>query len=460
MKNLVYYLLAIYAVCLGVSIACFNGTGDSGDSVTHYLFAKYAPSHPELYFHHWAKPVFVLLASPFAQFGFVGVKVFNAIVTLITIFFTWKIAQELNLKNAWLVVVVSICSPLYYILTLSGLTEPLFALFTALGIYFLLKQKYISACVLASFLPYVRSEGLIILGVFGFYLLIKGKWKLLPLMLTGSILYSIAGYFVHHNLLWVFTKIPYATLNSVYGKGTLTHFVEQLINVIGIPCYGVFWLGVVYFILQVIKRKASAEQIVLILFSFLAFFVAHSLFWYLGIFNSFGLKRVLIGIMPMTAILCVYGLNFLTDLLPDGKISARKIVFGLLVAYIIVFPFTDNPAAIHWKTDMCLEPRQQAALTVGNIVQNNKKNESQLLFNDHYFSMILNIDDFDESKRKTLTETSFRLMKEGDIIIWDNTFMENESSIRKVQLDSMSNLKTVFSIEAEKTAYTVYQKIK
>ena len=64
----------------------FDGTGGSGDSIHHYLYAKYATAHPENFFNHWAKPLYVLLACSFAQFGFVGMKIFNALVALFTIF--------------------------------------------------------------------------------------------------------------------------------------------------------------------------------------------------------------------------------------------------------------------------------------------------------------------------------------------------------------------------------------
>ena len=54
-----------------------NGTGDSGDSIKHFLYSKYAFDYPAFFFHHWAKPVFVLLSAPFAWFGFKGMIVFN-----------------------------------------------------------------------------------------------------------------------------------------------------------------------------------------------------------------------------------------------------------------------------------------------------------------------------------------------------------------------------------------------
>lgn len=143
------WLLVIYCGCLAAGIFFFTGTGDMGDSVAHFLFARYAVVHPELYFHHWAKPVFVLLASPFAQFGFEGAKVFNALVSMACVYFTYRVAFQLKLKQHWIVALLLICMPLNYILTLSALTEPLFALFTILALYWCLGKKYVEAAALA-----------------------------------------------------------------------------------------------------------------------------------------------------------------------------------------------------------------------------------------------------------------------------------------------------------------------
>jgi hypothetical protein len=46
-----------------------NGTGDEGDSISHYLFAKTAWTYKQHFFDHWAKPVYVLIAFPFATTG-------------------------------------------------------------------------------------------------------------------------------------------------------------------------------------------------------------------------------------------------------------------------------------------------------------------------------------------------------------------------------------------------------
>jgi hypothetical protein len=154
----IFALLFIYTLIATFIIFFFDGTGDSGDSVHHYQFAKFAPLHPELFFNHWAKPVYVLLACPFAQFGFIGVKIFNTIVTLLTIFFTFKITQKLNISNAIIGSIIFIFSPLCFVLTFSGLTEPLFALFISIGLYALLVEKPLISCLLISFLPFSIAD--------------------------------------------------------------------------------------------------------------------------------------------------------------------------------------------------------------------------------------------------------------------------------------------------------------
>lgn len=461
-KYLVYYFLFGYAIIVTFTVLYFDGTGDAGDSVTHYLFARYAPNHPVLYFDHWAKPVFVLLASPFAQFGFVGVKLFNALVTFFTIILTYKMAEALKLKNTVLVPVFMLFSPLYYILTFSGLTEPLFALFTAAGILLCLRHRYLVAALVVSFLPYVRSEGLIILGVFGLYFLVKQNWRVIPALIFGSVVYGIAGYFVYHDFLWVFTKIPYAKLSSVYGQGPLLHFVEQLINVTGVPLYALFWLGFISLLIKFIKRKVAAEQSILILLGFTTFFMAHTLFWYLGIFNSMGLKRVLLGIMPMIAIMMLHGLNMIVEEIFNYTSVVKRIVYALILIYVLVFPFTPNPSAIQWRKDMMLCEEQHLAEKVADFIGKQKNPVYPLMYSHYYLSVTMNLDHFDTSKKIDVSRGSVSNMKPGEILIWDNRFADSESGINKKELDEDPTLKNIFTCKGPEhdgeMIFAVYEK--
>lgn len=431
-------LIGLLALLFGLTICFFDGTGDTGDSVLHYLFAKYAPTHPALFFDHWAKPVYVLLASPFAQFGFAGIKVFNCLVVLFTIHFTYLSVKLLGLKNAALSILLMGFAPLYYILTFSGLTEPLFALFLALVIYLSLRNKLVSACLVLSFLPLVRSEGLILIGVFVCFLLIRKKLRLIPFLFVGSVVYSLAGYPVHHDLFWVFTKIPYAKLSSTYGSGSLFHYVNQLLYVVGIPIYILFCIGLVVVFVQLFRKKFELGNFTLIVLSFGGFFVAHTLFWYLGIFNSMGLNRVLLCVMPCIGIIALMGLNNLSTLFPFYRIGFYLQLLFLI--YILVFPFTPNPASIDWKYDMQLSSEQVMIQKVGKSIAKIKGNRYPILCTHPYLSEALNLDHFDSSKRLNLNHENFKLLRKGSLIVWENWFAVLEENVGKEWLDEQPDL--------------------
>jgi hypothetical protein len=174
-------------------------------------------------------------------------------------------------------------------------------------------------------------------------------------LLCGHVIYSIAGFFVFKDFFWVFNKIPYAHLSSIYGNGELSHFVEQLFYVIGAPNYILFWVGVIIIIWKSIKNKITIELQTFVFLGFFSFFIAHSLFWYLGIFNSMGLKRVLIAVCPLMAIISLIGFNFLTNEIFINKRILKITSQCLLLVYILIFPFTANPAAINWKIELAIQ---------------------------------------------------------------------------------------------------------
>ncbi len=461
-NNKIFTLLFIYAIAATLTIFFFDGTGDSGDSIQHYLFAKFAPQHPDLFFDHCAKPVYVMLASPFAQFGFIGVKIFNAIVSLFTIFFTFKIAQKSNINNAIIGAIILFFSPLCFVLTFSGLTEPLFALFISISVYAILVDRYLISCLLVSFLPFIRSEGLIIIGVFSLYFLLKREWKLIPLLLFGNVVYSILGFFVFNDIFWVFNKIPYAYLSSTYGSGDLSHFIEQLIYVIGVPIYFLFWVGVIIIIWKSIKKRITTELQILVFLGFFSFFVAHSIFWYLGIFNSMGLKRVLIGVAPLMSIISLIGFNFITEDVFKNKRLPKLISQGLLIAYILIFPFTSNPAAINWERDMNLSKDQQCAIQIADFIDQNMDSNQLFVFAHPYLSEVLKIDYFDSNKRLDLKKGIINNLKAGDIVIWENWFAVVQQGVTKEYLDNNNELINLYNInvmdEGREILYSVYKK--
>lgn len=457
----IYWVLFLYSLSLILGLVYCDGTGDMGDSIAHFIFAQSAPQHPEFYFHHWAKPVFVLLASPFAQFGFSGVKFFNIILSLLSAYFTYRVAEKLKLKTPWLAALLLACMPLNYILTLSSLTEPLFAFFVIVSIYLCFQEKYSASFILISFLPYVRSEGLIILSVFLLFAISKNKWKALPYFLVGSVIYGIAGYAVHHNLFWVITDIPYAHLSSVYGSGSLFHFVVQLTNVVGVPIYILLSTGILVGLSSLLRKHFSAELHILIFGGFLIFFVAHSLFWYLGIFNSMGLIRVFLGVAPMMAVIALCGYNFIVERF-NKHLQLKYAISKVLVLYVVLFPITPNPSAIQFKKDLMAREEKTLSNHVAEKVKSLNKADGPIMYNHYYLGIALINDRFDPSKRIPLLKSELKNLKSGNIVVWDNKLVGSETDILKIDLDVLDYLKPIVSYSSEdygqEIIYAIYQK--
>ena len=209
----VYSFLATFFL-ITTLLACFSmGTYESGDSIQHYLISRYSFKHPELFFNHWGKPFFVLLSSSFAQFGFLGINIFNILCATLTGLISYKIAKHLQLDKPWLTPVFALFAPIYYVTLITGLTEPLFGLVLMAGIYLVLKQNFTASALLISFLPFARTEGFVLLPLFALAYLIyptgpatknfKGNVNVSRsgrillsslLLLSGTVLYSILGY--------------------------------------------------------------------------------------------------------------------------------------------------------------------------------------------------------------------------------------------------------------------------
>lgn len=439
MNKLPIYLSIIVLVILITLVFIVNTTGDSGDSIVHYLYSHYSFTYPEFFFHHWAKPVFVLLTSPFSQFGFKGIMIFNVICTTLTLYFSSLTAKSLNIKNYWVVFVFILFAPLYFKLIFSGLTEYLFGFVLILSIYLIVIKKQIPALILVSFLPLIRSEGLLILGVFGIYLfVVKKYWEILYL-LSGQLIYSIIGAFYYKDLFWVFNKIPYANIGSPYGKGSWFDFIHRLNYVIEKPIYLLLFIGAIFTII-VFYRKQFKQQndikIILIFGGFISVFIAHTIFWALGIFNSMGLPRVLNAVVPLIGIIATIGLQTITDLF--YKPIFKRIIVVSILMLVIIYPFTDRREGVVFNKNLfTIQENNLVDEEVVPFLKNEFSNftENKLFFSHPYLSLSLDIDYFDSRKHAEIQNISNELTT-NTLVIWDEWYSVVEGG---TQLNELIN---------------------
>lgn len=443
-KQLIWLAIIIINIVL---VYLNESTFDDGDSIVHYLQAHQAWSTPHYFMDMWSKPIFILLASPFASFGWWGMKLFNTICALLSAFLAKKIFEHYSI-NGWWGVFLSFFAYSFFLVQSSGLTEPLFMLGLMAIVYFELKDKTPLALTLLSFLPFVRSEGYIVAIVIVVYLLFAKRWNHLPYITVGTIMFGIVGIVVFQDFLWMFHQNPYYGEEIKYGSGPIFHFIEQLPYVIGLPIFVLFFLGVFRGGMLFLKGKLGKKELFLIYGIAIGYIAAHSIFWTYGLFHSFGLTRVLIVIIPLIAFIAYRGLEWLQcafHFIPSKYLSA------LFILVIMVFPFTENKMGLALPKSVKLSLQQMHTKQTYQWIQSQGLNELPFYSNDHYLAVVADKKIESKAEFNHLRMLEKHKEKDTSLVIWDSYFATTDAQISEEQLEIDYNLKLLKTSKTDST---------
>lgn len=396
---------------------------DTGDGLAHFYISQFSWQDPFYFFEHWGKPVFILLSSPFAQFGFEGMIIFNLLVFSITILIGFKLLDNLGVSG-WLQSILPlflITAKDYCLTVMGGLTEPLFNLALVATAFLLVRRKYMWMAILVSFMPFMRSEGqLPVLLVFLIFVLHK-EWKYIPFLFVGFIIYSIAGSFAHHDVLWYFTKSPYSMENAIYGKGEWSHYFTSYRNYLGNPGLYMTILGVIGAVGLLLKKKISALEFdvsILAYGTFVGVVLSHSYFWATGQNGSIGLTRIATQGMPLFLIVqMTHWTRYI-----NAKELNRQWIYGIFIIPLVWslmtkpnFPILANP----------IENQLQAA---SKFIKETCPDEINIYCHFPYFAYLMEQNPLDNKSK--VIYTGFQSLEDdlkkkiplGSIIVWDSHF--------------------------------------
>lgn len=398
-------------------LAVFSqGMYDPGDGVLHHLIARYAPEHPELFLHHWGKPLYTLLSSPFAHFGYNGTVAFNLLCMCTSAWLAWKTAARLKIPYAFFAAPFVLFAPIALPVAMSGLTEPLFALVLMLGVYLVVSGRFGIAAIVISFLPFARTEGFFLAPLFGLFFLLRRDFVSIALLAFGTLLYSTIGFFANGDFLWIIHENPYKGAEDIYGHGTLFHFIELNEFIWGWALDLLLLLSIfVYVFRKKFKAEISLAEYLLVPGIFLLFLILHSVFWWKGLFGSYGLHRVFACTIPLAAIAGLRGFQFL-----QRYVQHKNLLTGILILFLglqIFLALRQHPlpfAASHQEK------------TIHEMADWMKKNQQdgKRIFSAHPFvAFATETDPYDTAHWQqfycTCDEVKFR---RGDLLIWDSHF--------------------------------------
>jgi len=441
-----------------------DGSYGGGDGIRHYLVARWSWKHPDLLLYHWGKPFFTLITSVFSQFGLIGIKIFNAIAGALTAYLCYRIALKLNYSQKLAAIVFASFAPVYMLCINSGLTEPLFAFFLVLSIYLFLSEKYITGTILLSFLPFVRSEGNMMFPLFFLVLIFRGKWFLTPLLAFGTVAYSIIGYFHYKDIFWIKTKNPYTGSNyDIYGQGELLHFVKEYDLIFGLPLTIFILAGLVWMIFRFLKKPTDIiskenllfEEILLVYGTGLVYFVAHSVFWWKGLFGSLGLERSIAGVIPSAALIGMRGLQLFLSPVNRNKILQNILVFGIII-WIAVYPFYKKYAPLK------LNEEEQLVKKAAEWYNKSEYRNEKIYYLYPYFMHKLDLDAFDGNRvgelwglYPAIKEWGIDVVPLNTVILWDAHFGANEAYIPLDTILSDPNFKLIETFKPEQPFTTL-----
>lgn len=424
-RFLAFVLLFFLAILLGLVFTFSDGYGGA-DSFQHYMISRYSWKHPHLFLDHWGKPVFTLLSSPFSQLGYKGLFAFNVLATLLSAFFVYRISATLNIGHASLSALFFLAMPMVVLVSVSALTEPLFALVLVVSVWLFSEKKIFVALAVLSFLPLVRSEGFVVFPVFIFALLLQKQWKYIPLLLTGSLLYSLIGFVVFGDLLWLINRSPYAMQTGIYGSGPWYHFIMKYDVVFGLPITILVVVGLWFYVPKNIKWLNEENNILRILIagSFAAYFIAHSYVWWKGTGGSLGLERVIAGVCPLAAIIAFEGYCFIAE--RTKKYFSPNWI--LLLLFSAMVKYTSGKVLLDLKQDKRALLMEETAAWIKSKPE--LINQRLFYYNPH-IAFLLDKDVFDRSQVEQLwslidEKDPLLWLQDGQYLVWDAHFGNNE----------------------------------
>ncbi len=428
------YLPWLFAVLIGVYIVVLRlvspGTPEMGDGILHWQYARYAVGHPELFFDHWGKPLFTLLAAPFAQPGLWGTCVFAVLCAVFTSALIDRSLVQGDGVIRSLAPVLLFTTPVYLETVFAGMTEVLFAALAVTSTTFALLGRSRDAAMVGSFLPYSRPEWMVYLPILVVWMILRGRWAGLPWLLLGSLAYAVAGAVVLGDPGWYFKGQLYLDPIGIYGRGEWDHFLRLADHTFGVPLLTVLGLSVLFFVTGR-ELRARWELPFLTLLPALGVFVAHSYAWWSGGHASFGLERVMATVVPLLVL-------FITKVFAavvrrpshPVKLPGRMLVPAMCIGAGL-WSFTSVQDRV--RLPLNKSAQEEMNERIGHEMMRHLTPDRRLVYTHPYFAWFAGRDPFDTTE--ALRPWQFQWDRDdlglsgSDVLIWDSHFSANEGGL-------------------------------
>jgi hypothetical protein len=353
---------------LGVAlIFVFPGCPEQ-DTDYHFLGARSAWLNPWLFVDVWGRPLYTTFYALPALLGFTAARFCAVGIGVATAWQTWRLAGDLRLERAWLVIPLLLGQPVFFELFPDLLTEPLFALVFVVALRWHLRGWTRRGMLAASLLPLARPEGVFLCLLWGVWVMAKNVNPTAPpqapvlrklirtvpstlILSVGVFIWWAAATCITRDPLFILHNWPSTWHQGVYGRGTLFGYSQRALEFTGVLLAAPFVLG--------FWCKIRAWTWIPVTSSCLLLFFLHTLFRAYGLFGEAGYPRYMVSVAPAIAVLTLAGWNNIARWIEkwprfaSGALGATVLSVSLAgnFCYLDSFPWARDPIAIREMAD-------------------------------------------------------------------------------------------------------------
>jgi len=339
------------------------------DDITHYLYSRHAPAHPENLVSVWARPLPTTLRVPLARLGVFPARLLAAATLALAGLVAARSARRLfpdGTAPPAVAAAATLFAPFSVLLSFSVLTEPVFAAVLALAADAYLARRPRLAALVAGLLPLTRPEGFFLGPAIGVAL----AWRelrggdgpigrraarilgLAAIMFVPLVAWDLAGLALTGEALYVWKHIWWKDLPAgYYGQGDWLHYARRLPAIVG-P-----WLLPLFAVGAVAALRRPGLRFVALLFAF--YLALHSAMFATGRFGAAGYERYFVAVAPLAGVLVAAG----AEAVAGGAARLRSGGRRLAVAAVAALALVQAGASIrfvHWFPPFHPSPEHQA----------------------------------------------------------------------------------------------------
>jgi len=431
------------------------------DGGQHYLFARWAWVHHELFVGVWARPLFTSIYAFPALIGYRAARLLTVLICLAIAHQTWRLAGDFKINRAPLAIALVWLQPSFFLFCADNMTEPIFALVYVIALRLHHRRWIKAGMIVASLMILARPEGLFLGVLWGIWVLFERRdggmegrrdgemerrkdggtegrrdgeterWRdggterpktlsvslslrlpvSLLLLATGAFAWWLAALVITGDPLFIKHNWPanWPMTGTIYGAAGLYAYPIRLPEIVGLFLLPPFFYG----LFHLLKHR----RLYTLTSSFLLFFILHTVLRAYGLLGSAGYPRYLVAISPAIALITLTGWNEMAKLFAHASRFFRMASAGVIVATSAFTNFVYADGA-EWSRDA----RAIAAVHSWFQSQPDKPPISRLIWRQPYACILFDRDPWENPGFARDREADLKILREspaGTMAVWD-----------------------------------------